>query len=144
MGSIYLPKLVSQKYDEAMDYHITMYDNLPYQRNPDFCGIQQVAMYSGHIIKYYMCINKEEAFEVDNRDDEIEGILAIAQQNEAIRKTMPKAKPGRKKNTEETGITQEQIQTLLKDKEYDVLPPGTDDNLASENSVNAFAGVEDW
>lgn len=140
MGNIYLPKLVSQKYDEAMDYHITMYDNLPYKRDPDFCGIQQVALYSGHIIKYYLCLNKEDAYEVCNRDDEIEDILAMAQISEAKRAAAPATKPASRKD-EEAGITQEQIKTLLQDKD---VPPVSDDNLAPENSVNAFEGIEDW
>ena len=97
MGNIYLPKLVSQKYDETMDYHITMYDNLPYKRDSDFCGIQQVALYSGHIIKYYLCLNHEDAYEVGNRDDEIEEILAMAQMNEAKRAAAPARKPASRK-----------------------------------------------
>ena len=140
MGNIYLPKLVSQKYDETMDYHITMYDNLPYRRDSDFCGIQQVALYSGHIIKYYLCLNHEDAYEVGNRDDEIEEILAMAQMNEAKRAAAPVRKPASRKH-EEAGITQEQIKTLLQDKD---IPVDSDDNLAPENSVNAFEGVEDW
>lgn len=141
MGNIYLPKLVSQKYDEAMDYHITMYDNLPYRRDSDFCGIQQVSLYSGHIIKYYLCLNHEEAYEVGNHDDEIEEILAVVQRNEAKRAAIPVKEPAKKSRQEEPGITQEQIKTLLKDNNA---PDVSDDNLAPENAVNAFAGVEDW
>ncbi len=141
MGNIYLPKLVSQKYDEAMDYHITMYDNLPYRRDSDFCGIQQVSLYSGHIIKYYLCLNHEDAYEVGNHDDEIEEILAVAQKNEAKRMAMPEKKQTGKSKKEEQGITQEQIKTLLKDN---AAPPASDDNLAPANAVNAFEGVEDW
>ena len=141
MGNIYLPKLVSQKYDETMDYHITMYDNLPYRRDSDFCGIQQVSLYSGHIIKYYLCLNHEDAYEVGNHDDEIEEILAVAQKNEAKRMAMPEKKQTGKSKREEQGITQEQIKTLLKDN---AAPPASDDNLAPANAVNAFEGVEDW
>lgn len=108
MGNIYLPKLVSQKYDEAMDYHITMYDNLPYKRDSDFCGIQQVSLYSGHIIKYYLCLNHEDAYEVGNHDDEIEDILAAVQGKEAKRAAVPARKPAKSKR-EEQGITQEEL-----------------------------------
>lgn len=145
MSNIYLPKLVSQKYDEAMDYHITMYDNLPYARDADFCGEQQIAMYSGHIIKYYLCINEDTAFEVNNHDDEIEEILAAVQQNEFVIKQKNPSRLSKSKTDTESGITQEQIRTLLKDQDsntesgYD-----SDDNLANENAVNAFEGVEDW
>lgn len=147
MSNIYLPKLVSRKYDEALDFHITMYDNLPYERDSDFCGVQQIAMYSGHIIKYYLCLNEEEAFEVNNHDDEIEEILAAARQKEYERTKTPAARHSRRKVQEESGITQEQIRTLLKDQDTDVeVPPSDydDDNLANENAVDAFAGVEDW
>ncbi|HBA97527.1 MAG TPA: hypothetical protein DCZ23_05405 [Lachnospiraceae bacterium] len=143
MSNIYLPKLVSRKYDEALDFHITMYDNLPYERDADFCGSQQIAMYSGHIIKYYLCLNEDNVFEVNNRDDEIENILATAQQEYVKRKT-PAARPSKKKTNEESGITQEQIRTLLKDQDRDAPSGYEDDNLANENAVDAFAGVEDW
>ena len=128
-----------------MDYHITMYDNLPYARDADFCGEQQIAMYSGHIIKYYLCINEDTAFEVNNHDDEIEEILAAVQQNEFVIKQKNPSRLSKNKTDTESGITQEQIRTLLKDQDsntesgYD-----SDDNLANENAVNAFEGVEDW
>lgn len=145
MSNIYLPKLVSQKYDEAMDYHITMYDNLPYARDADFCGEQQIAMYSGHIIKYYLCINEDTAFEVNNHDDEIEEILAAVQQNEFVIKQKNPSRISKSKTDTEPGITQEQIRTLLKDQDSNT-ESGYDsnDNLANENAVNAFEGVEDW
>ncbi len=146
MSNIYLPKLVSRKYDEALDFHITMYDNLPYKRDADFCGVQQIAMYSGHIIKYYLCLNEEEAFEIDNHDDEIEEILATAKLKEYERTKTPAARRSKKKVQEEPGITQEQIRTLLKDQDMNIEVPSDydDDNLANEDSVDAFAGVEDW
>lgn len=143
MSNIYLPRLVSQKYDEALDFHITMYDNLPYKRDADFCGVQQIAMYSGHIIKYYLCLNQEEAFEVNNHDDEIEEILASAQQKEYKSKKTATAKRSKKKADESSGITQEQMRELLKDQDINTIPD-SDDNLANENAIDAFAGVEDW
>lgn len=148
MSNIYLPKLVSRKYDEAMDYHITMYDNLPYARDADFCGEQQIAMYSGHIIKYYLCLNEDTVFEVNNHDDEIEEILAAVQQKEFVMEKKPSSRPSKSKTDVESGITQEQIRTLLKDQDsnedsgYDSYD--SDNNLANENAVNAFEGIEDW
>lgn len=64
----------------------------------------------------------------------------MAQMNEAKRAAAPARKPASRKH-EEAGITQEQIKTLLQDKD---IPVDSDDNLAPENSVNAFEGVEDW
>lgn len=139
MSSIYLPRLVTQKYDATMDYHITMYDNLPYQRDSDFCGIQQVAMYSGHIIKYYLCLNQAEAFSINNRDDEIENILARVKKKEAER--ISKADAEIVNDSHSSGITQEQIQTLLNDPDES---PSDNDDEYLQNTVNAFEGVEDW
>lgn len=145
MSNIYLPKLVSQKYDETMDYHITMYDNLPYKRDADFCGAQQIAMYSGHIIKYYLCLNDGTVFEVDNHDYEIEEILIAAQQREYTKKKSPSTRSAKSSLEEEPGITQEQISTLLKDQDMKNVPPyDDDDNLANEDAIDAFAGIEDW
>ena len=144
MSNVYLPKLVTHKYDEMMDYHITMYDNLPYCRNPDFCGIQQVALYSGHIIKYYLCINHDDAYKVDNHDGEIEHILAIVKKKEDERKILMSTISS-KNNEDDEDIVKTKIHTLLEDNDE---PPagfaGEDDNLAGHNTINAFDGVEDW
>ena len=71
---------ISKKYDSALDYGITMYDELPYKRNADVCNGSTVALYSGHIIKYYLCNNEEDCFLIDNHDDEIGQILLDIQQ----------------------------------------------------------------
>ncbi|RHV08341.1 hypothetical protein DXB96_00745 [Clostridium sp. OM07-10AC] len=71
---------ISKKYDGTLDYGIEMYDNLPYQRNSDVCNGSTVALYSGHIIKYYLCNNEEEAYPINNRDDEIQSILRRARE----------------------------------------------------------------
>ena len=84
-------------------------------------------------------MNQEDAYEVGNHDDEIEDILAVVQREEAKRPAAPARKPSKSKK-EEQGITQEQIKTLLKDNDVQ----SADDNLAPENAVNAFEGVEDW
>ena len=54
MNNLHMSEILSSKYDVHLDYQITMYDQLPYKRNADLCGEQNIAMYSGHIIKYYM------------------------------------------------------------------------------------------
>ena len=76
MGNIYDSKPISNKYDGTLDYRITMYDNLPYKRDSEFCGAQQIALYSGHVIKYYLCINNEDTFKINNHDDNIQEILS--------------------------------------------------------------------
>ena len=57
MNNLHMSEILSSKYDVHLDYQITMYDQLPYKRNADLCGEQNIAMYSGHVIKYYMCDN---------------------------------------------------------------------------------------
>ena len=142
MSNVYLPRLVSQKYDATMDYHITMYDTLPYKRNSDFCGARQVAMYSGHIIKYYLCLNQDDSYEVDNRDDKIETILAAVARHEA--KRAKKIIPEITEDSQQSGITQEQIKTLLDDNDTFNQDGFADDNEPTGPTVNAFEGVEDW
>lgn len=45
----------TKHYDSSLEYSITMYDNLPYERDESVCGSAHVAVYSGNIIKYYAC-----------------------------------------------------------------------------------------
>lgn len=147
MGSIYDSKPISNKYDGTLDYRITMYDNLPYKRNSEFCGAQQIALYSGHVIKYYLCINNEDTFKINNHDDNIQEILS----NES-KKQLNKISEKESEvidNDNPNGITQEQIKTLLDDPDVsanssaDLQSDNTPDDSLN-NTVNAFEGVEDW
>ena len=135
-----------------------MYDQLPYKRNADLCGEQNIAMYSGHVIKYYMCDNKEKQFAVDNHDEQIKDILA---QIEAASVVKPNADDVEDiSSNEPDGISQEQIQTLLDDKHEN---ENTSESISAEEfnsfgdvdaddnepnpsipTVDAFAGIEDW
>ncbi len=137
MSNIYASMPVSKKYDSTLDYHITMYDNLPYKRNADLCGAQQLGLYSGHIIKYYLCLNNEDSYKINNHDDNIQEILShIKAENEKIIQNQDIEVVSNNNN----GITQEQIQTLLDD------PDESQENDSSEEVVssNAFEGIEDW
>ena len=141
MANIYASNIVSHKYDTALDFHVTMYDNLPYQRDSDYCNEQKRALVSGRVIKFYLYMCQPEKFLIDNKDDEIEEILARIQ---AARPKHISAHKVPKLPTEaDSGVTQEQIQTLLEDDAPEKQP---DDNPldAPLNSVNAFANVEDW
>lgn len=147
MGNIYDSKPISNKYDGTLDYRITMYDNLPYKRNSEFCGAQQIALYSGHVIKYYLCINNEDTFKINNHDDNIQEILS----NES-KKQLKKISEKESEvidNDNPNGITQEQIKTLLDDPDVsanssaDLQSDNTPDDSLN-NTVNAFEGVEDW
>ena len=147
MGNIYDSKPISNKYDGTLDYRITMYDNLPYKRDSEFCGAQQIALYSGHGIKYYLCINNEDTFKINNHDDNIQEILS----NES-KKQLKKISEKESEvidNDNPNGITQEQIKTLLDDPDVsanssaDLQSDNTPDDSLN-NTVNAFEGDEDW
>ena len=142
MGNIYNYNCgpISNKYDSTLDYHVTMYDNLPYKRNAELCGAQQLGMYSGHIVKYYLCINNEEKFKVNNQDDKIQEILAKIKSENISKISENDTEVIDNDNTD--GITQEQIQTLLDDPEAS--EDNSSDNDAPSNAINAFEGVKDW
>ena len=130
---------ISKKYDGTLDYGIEMYDNLPYQRNSDVCNSSTVALYSGHIIKYYLCNNEEDAYPINNRDDEIQSILRRAQEETEKRQT---------DNTEPevigdpSEITDEQIQALTTDQSSDT--EDTDAESAGTQEVVNLDDIEDW
>ncbi len=130
---------ISKKYDGTLDYGIEMYDNLPYQRNSDVCNGSTVALYSGHIIKYYLCNNEEEAYPINNRDDEIQSILRHA------------CEEAEKRQTEDTEpevigdpseITDEQIQALTTDQSSD--NDGTEAEPAGTPEGVNLDDIEDW
>lgn len=130
---------ISKKYDGTLDYGIEMYDNLPYQRNSDVCNGSTVALYSGHIIKYYLCNNEEEAYPINNKDDEIQSILRHA------------CEEAEKRQTEDTEpevigdpseITDEQIQALTTDQSSD--NDGTEAEPAGTPEVVNLDDIEDW
>ena len=130
---------ISKKYDGTLDYGIEMYDNLPYQRNSDVCNSSTVALYSGHIIKYYLCNNEEDAYPINNRDNEIQSILRRAQEETEKRQT---------DNTEPeiigdpSEITDEQIQALTTDQSSDT--EDTDAESAGTQEVVNLDDIEDW
>lgn len=140
MSTPFVSNIISQKYDTALDFHVTMYDNLPYQRDSDYCNIEKVTLVSGHIIKYYLCFNQPESFLVNNKDDEIEQILA----NAAIieKEYASHREQASLETSDDIDVTPEQIQTLLDDN--GISTEEEDELAASANAVNAFADVEDW
>lgn len=138
----YTPGMISMKYDHTLDYPISMYDKLPYKRNYDYCNIRHVALYSGHIIKYYLCLNQSEKYPIDNRDEQIEEILSAIRMHELERIHTDDITGIDEPDT--NGITQEQIQTLLDDTETSRFNDDGDSVDAPDNAVDAFEGVEDW
>ena len=132
---------ISQKYDSALDYGIEMYDQLPYQRDSDVCNASALALYSGHIIKYYLCNNQTEEFPINNKDDEIEEILLQIQQQEAFRQRSEQEDEVLDTPTED--ITPEQIQNLLTDS-GDIPEELPDNDTASTPETVNLDDIEDW
>ncbi len=130
---------ISKKYDGTLDYGIEMYDNLPYQRNSDVCNGSTVALYSGHIIKYYLCNNEEDAYPINNRDDEIQAILRHARE-EAEKRQTENAEPEVIGDPSE--ITDEQIQALTTDQSSD--DDGAETEPAGTPEVVNLDDIEDW
>ena len=130
---------ISKKYDGTLDYGIEMYDNLPYQRNSDVCNGSTVALYSGHIIKYYLCNNEEDAYPINNRDDEIQSILRHARE-EAEKRQTEDTEPEVIGDPSE--ITDEQIQALTTDQSSD--NDGTEAEPAGTPEVVNLDDIEDW
>lgn len=46
-------------YNTTSTDHLEFYDHIPYKRNPDRCGAEQIALESGNLIKFYQCAKKE-------------------------------------------------------------------------------------
>ncbi len=147
MSQPFVSNVISQKYDTALDFHVTMYDNLPYQRDSDYCNAEKLCMISGRVVKYYLCLNQPEAYTINNKDDEIEEILA---KEEAKYVEMPALKKiSEVSSSDDDAITTEQIQTLLDDnaEASSASSDDTDDDNdidAPAGAVNSFADVEDW
>ena len=55
----------SLKYETGLDYPITMYDHLPYQRDSDYCNAEKIGLSTGKIIKYYLCNNETEPLTIN-------------------------------------------------------------------------------
>lgn len=138
---------ISQKYDGTLDYGIVMYDNLPYQRNADVCNSSTVALYSGHIIKYYLCINHEEGLPINNRDDEIQDILRHIWEEEEKRRAQQETKD-EVLDIPTNDLTDEQLHALTTDRgemQSDEEENESDEasGFSQENVIN-LDDIEDW
>ena len=146
MSEPFVSNVISQKYDTALDFHVTMYDKLPYERDSDYCNIEKIAIVSGRVLKFYLYYyNQPEIFTIDNQDDKLDEIFAKAKAASA--KKRPSRVASAISSADEADVTPEQIQTLLDDREDISL---TEDDFDEENidapadAVNALADVEDW
>ncbi|MBR1740942.1 MAG: hypothetical protein IJ733_03540 [Lachnospiraceae bacterium] len=131
----FVSNVLSNKYDTALDFHITMYDELPYQRDSDYCGREQIAMHSNKLLKYYLYMF-EDISVIDNGDEAMEEYLSGLQLKEI---NQARLSGGARKKAERNAdeVTEEQIKTLLDDSENPM-------NSAGTVNDDPFAGVEDW
>ena len=148
MGEPFVSNVLSNKYDTALDFHVTMYDKLPYQRDSDYCNIEKVALNSGKVIKYFLYMNQPEVVLIDNKDEEFEQFLLELKMKQQRQRELNDS-VSEQDALSSDDVTDEQIQTLLDDKGEGFSAPfdeeqDSDDNSASEDAVNPFADVEDW
>lgn len=148
MSEPFVSNILSHKYDTALDFHVTMYDKLPYQRDSDYCNVEKIAMNSGKVIKYFLYMNQPEAVLIDNKDEEFEQFLLELKMKQQRQRELNDS-VSEKEALPSDEVTDEQIQTLLDDSGEGFSAPfdegqDSDDNSAAEDSVNPFADVEDW
>ena len=99
-------------FDSSSADHLSMYDNLPYERNSDVCNVTAVAKESGNILKFYRC-NVDSIYEVNNRDDYTSKMLARLKHEQGP-VTAPET-PAVEVLPPSGGITEEQMDELFRD-----------------------------
>lgn len=136
----FVSNVMSNKYDTALDFHVSMYDELPYQRDSDYCNREKLTLHSSSLMKLYMFEN--EASIIDNGDEHMEAYLSELLLKEANQSRISSASRARAE-TESSGVTEKQIQTLLDDN-GNPMNQADDEGEALGNTTNPFADVEDW
>ncbi|MDO5521567.1 MAG: hypothetical protein Q4G58_13830 [bacterium] len=58
------------KYDTSLEQQVTIYDQLPYQRNIAICGDDCIRAISGNVVKY-ATYKQQDPKEVPNQDEVI-------------------------------------------------------------------------
>lgn len=106
-------------FDTTASDHLTMYDQLPYVRNPDECNGSNVAMNSGNVIKFYRC-NVDGSYQVSNHDEQTALMLEELRKHPVARH--PKPEPAPKKQPEKETVTEEQVDELLRDPLPEIPP----------------------
>lgn len=148
MSKPYVSNVMSNKYDTALDFHVTMYDNLPYQRDSDYCNIEKIALNSGKVIKYFLYKNQPEAAVINNKDDEMEQyLLELRMKQQRQQELNQEASPTPELPSDD--VTDEQIHSLLHDQSTNHSSSFEEERDDSEDeplsdTTNPFADVEDW
>lgn len=138
------------RYDHNLDFHVTLYDHLPYKRDSDYCN-GKIPIQSGRIIKYYLCSNQEESFVINNQDDRTELLLDKLRMEQMQHNTQTEAVLEDTSISED--ISQDQIDSLLTDVTLDetetesiedINSEATEETEAKQESTSSFIDIEDW
>lgn len=106
-------------FDLSLVDDMSMYDNLPYQRDSDRCNAGAIAMYSGNLLKYYRC-SFGETLELNDMDE-----LAAKKIQEYIKREKERMALSQVSESEvidsfvdedNDGLSDEQLQSLVGDK----------------------------
>ena len=60
----------NKHYDTSLEYRVSMYDRMPYNRDESICGTDKIAICSGNVLKSYS-INQGAPCIIDNQNKTI-------------------------------------------------------------------------
>lgn len=102
-------------YNTAPTDHLEFYDHIPYKRNADRCGAEQVALQSGNLIKFYQC-TKQEPCIISTHDDDFQAKMKqIYQTEERQRRRQLELQQQREAEQNATQLTEEETDALFSD-----------------------------
>ncbi|MDD6208618.1 MAG: hypothetical protein PUB10_08880 [Clostridiales bacterium] len=102
-------------YNTTSTDHLEFYDHIPYKRNSDRCGADQIAMESGNLIKFYQCAKKEPCA-IANHDEEFRRKLEQLRKTEERQRTRQLELQQQKENKENaSSLTEEETNALFSD-----------------------------
>jgi hypothetical protein len=122
-----------QKYDTSMEHQITLYDHLPYQRNIDLCNSDSISLYSGHVIKYFLCIESKKPYIISNHDQAAWEAQEKKDIETNISRVISMSSP--------QNITDAQIAALTEDRPN--INFTQENDILSENKTSMFSTVND-
>lgn len=96
-------------YDSSMEDNLTMYDDIPYERDTDLCNQKTITLHSPNMLKYYSYEINQSTYQVPNQDD------LFVKKLEDMRQRLASAQSQPESAGEKDVITQEQIQELVED-----------------------------
>lgn len=104
-------------YNTAPIDHLEFYDHIPYKRNADRCGAEQIALQSGNLIKFYQCAGQEPCVIATHDDDFQAKMEQIYQTEERQRRRQLELQQQREAEQNATSLTEEETDALFSDHE---------------------------